>query len=90
MAGMAVEERMKNGKNGRYKIAEKYQEPHRDLKTVKIIIENYKLYKEDVKNHGAPQAYKWLHQGKYNLSPEELKKQEEEFRKKMDNLYNLL
>ena len=46
--------------------------------------------KKDVVEHGAHQAYKWMHQGKYNLTPEELEKQREEFRKKMDYLYSLL
>lgn len=90
MAGISVEQRMKNVKNGKYKLTGTYPEPHRDPKDGKIVIENYELYKEDVKNHGAYQAYKWMYQGKYNLTPEELKKQEEEFKKKMKYLYSLL
>lgn len=90
MKGVSVEQRMKNVQNGKYKLTEKYPEPHRDQKTGKIIIENYKLYNEDVKNFGAYQAYKWLHQGKYNLTPEELEKQHEEFKKKMNYLYSLV
>lgn len=89
MKGVSVEQRMKNVQNGKYKLTEKYPEPHRDQKTGKIIIENYELYKKDVINYGAYQAYKWMHQGKYNLTPEELEKQHEEFKKKMNYLYSL-
>lgn len=90
MSGMSVEQCMQNVQNGKYKLTEKHPEPHRDSKSGKIIIENYDLYKEDVMNYGAYQAYKWLHQGKYNLTSEEAKKQKEEFKKKMDYLYGLL
>lgn len=89
MNGMSVEERMKNVRNGRYKITETYPEPHRDAKTGKIIIENSQLYNKDVKNYGAYQAYKWMQQGKYNLSPEELKKEEERIKKHFDYLFSL-
>lgn len=90
MNGMSVEQRMKNVKNGRYKLTETYPEPHKDPKSGKIIIENYKLYNEDVKNHGAYQAQKWVKQGKYNLTPEELEEQHKEFEKKWEYLYSLL
>ena len=33
---------------------------------------------------------KWVKQGKYNLTPEELNKEEERIKKKFDYLYNLL
>ena len=89
MAGVPIEQRMKNLKNGKYKLTETYPEPHRDPKSGKIIIENCKLYHEDVKNYGAYQAQQWVKQGKYNLTPEELEKQREEFKKKMEYLYNL-
>ena len=89
MNGVPVKQRLKNVQNGKYKLTETHPEPHRD-KDGKIIIENYELYKKDVVEHGAHQAYKWMHQGKYNLTPEELEKQREEFRKKMDYLYSLL
>ena len=89
MNGVSVEQRMKNLKNGKYKLTETYPEPHRDAKTGKIIIENSLLYNEDVKNHGAYQAYKWMQQGKYNLSPEELKKEEERIKKHFDYLFSL-
>ena len=89
MNGVSVEQRMENLKNGKYKLTETYPEPHRDAKTGKIIIENSQLYNEDVKNHGAYQAYKWMQQGKYNLNPEELKKEEERIKKHFDYLFSL-
>ena len=90
MNGVSVEQRMKNVKNGKYKLTETYPEPHRDPASGKIIIENCKLYNEDVINYGAYQAHKWVQQGKYNLTPEELKKQQEEYKKKCEYLYSLL
>lgn len=89
MNGISIEERMENLKNGKYKLTETYPEPHRDAKTGKIIIENSRLYNEDVKNYGAYQAYKWMQQGKYNLTPEELKKEEERIKKHFDYLFSL-
>ena len=53
-----------------------YPEPHRDLESGKIIIENCKLYYEDLDKYGASKARQWVKQGRYNLSPEELKKEE--------------
>ena len=47
-----------------------HPEPHRDPESGKIIIENCKLYHEDVDKYGASQAQKWVREGKYNLSPE--------------------
>lgn len=88
MDGVPVEQRMENLKNGKYKLIETYPEPHRD-KNGKIIIENSKLYNEDVKNYGAYQAMKWMKQGKYNLTPEELKKEEERIKKHFEYLFNL-
>lgn len=88
MNGVSVEQRMKNLKNGKYKLVENYPEPHRD-ENGKIIIENCKLYHEDVRNYGAVQAQKWVKQGKYNLTPEELEKEKERIKKKMEYLYNL-
>lgn len=70
------------------KIETTYPEPHRD-KNGKIIIENSQLYYDDVKKYGAYQAQQWVKQGKYNLSPEELKFEEERIRKKFENLYKL-
>ena len=89
MNDVSIEERMENLKNGKYKLTETYPEPHRDAKTGKIIIENSRLYNEDVKNYGAYQAYKWMQQGKYNLTPEELNKEEERIKKHFDYLFSL-
>lgn len=80
MDGVSVEQRMKNVKNGKYKLAETYPEPHR-TEDGKIIIENCKLYKEDLREYGAQQTYKWVRQGKYNLTPEELEKELERIKK---------
>lgn len=89
MEGVPIEQRMKNLKNGRYKLTETYPEPHRDSVSGKIVIENCTLYKEDVKNYGAYQAQQWVKQGKYNLTPEELKKERERYKKKWEHLYKL-
>jgi hypothetical protein len=80
MNGVPMKQCLKNAKSGKYKLNEKYPEPHRG-KDGKVVIENYKLYKEDVLKYGAVQAHKWLNQGKYNLTQEELKRQEEELKK---------
>lgn len=89
MNGVSIEQRMKNLENGKYKLTEDYPEPHRDAKTGKIVIENSQLYKEDVKNYGVCQAMQWAKQGKYNLSPEELKKEEERIKNRFEYLYSL-
>lgn len=88
MNGVSVEQRMKNVKNGKYRLVENYPEPHRD-KNGKIIIENSQLYYDDVKNYGAYQAQKWVKQGKYNLSPEELEKERNRIQEKLKQLYDL-
>lgn len=89
MAGVSVEQRMKNLKNGKYKLVDKHPEPHRTADG-RIIIENCTLYKEDVKNYGAYKAQQWAKQGKYNLTPEELKKEREKYEAKMNHLYSLI
>ena len=89
MAGVSAEQRMKNVKNGKYRLTTKYPEPHRDPVTGKIIIENCKLYNEDVKKYGAYQAQQWVKQGRYNLSPEELKKEEARIKEELKRLYSL-
>lgn len=89
MNGVSVEQRMKNLKNGKYKLVEDYPEPHRDPVSGKIVIENYTLYKEDILNYGAYQAQQWVKQGKYNLTPEELKKEHNRIQEKYKKLYNL-
>lgn len=83
MNGIPVEQRMKNLKNGKYKLTEKYPEPHRDAVSGKIVIENCTLYNEDILEYDAAQVMKWVKQGKYNLTPEELKKE----RKKYEEQY---
>lgn len=79
----------RNLANEKYKSTVTHPEPHRD-ENGKIIIENCTLYKEDVKNYGVVQAQKWVKQGKYNLTPEELEKEREKYKKKMEYLYSLL
>ena len=86
MNGVSAEQRMKNVKNGKYKLTETYPEPHKDPKTGKIIIENCKLYKEDLFKYGAAQTMKWVKQGKYNLTPEELEKERERIKKSLGYL----
>ena len=88
MNGVSVEQQIKNAQNGRYIVTETYPEPHRDVDG-KIIIENCKLYNEDLFKYGAVQTMKWVEQGKYNLTPEELKKEKERIKKKYEYLYNL-
>ena len=89
MNGVSVEQRMKNVKNGKYKMTTTYPEPHRDPVSGKIVIENCKLYYNDVKKHGAYQAQQWVKQGKYNLTPEELKKENERIKAEYEHLYKL-
>lgn len=89
MNGVSIEQRMENVRNGKYKLTETYPEPHRDAKTGKIIIENSLLYEEDCKKYGEYQASQWVKQGKYNLTPEELAKEEERIRKHFEYLYSL-
>ena len=89
ISGISEKEFSKNLANGKYKVTETYPEPHR-MEDGRIIIENYKLYREDVRKYGAHQAHKWMRQGKYNLTPEEVKKEEERFKKEMEHLYSLL
>lgn len=65
-----------------------YPEPHRDPVSGKIMIENCKLYYEDIDKYGASQAQKWVRQGKYNLSKEEFEKEKERIREKYKRLHN--
>ena len=89
MNGVSIEQRMKNLDNGRYKMQNTYPEPHRDPVSGKIVIENSRLYYEDVEKHGAYKAQQWMKQGRYNLEPEELKKEEERIRERYKYLYKL-
>lgn len=63
-----------------------YPEPHRDPESGKILIENNKLYYEDIDKYGAVQAQKWVKQGKYNLSKEDYEKEKERIRAKYKRL----
>ena len=89
MDGVSIEQRMKNLENGKYKLTETYPKPHRDHVSGKIMIENCKLYYEDVEKYGAYKVQQWVEQGKYNLSQEELKKEEERIKAKYKRLYSL-
>ena len=73
MNGMSEKEILKNAQKGRYIVTEKYPEPHRNERG-QIIIENCKLWHEDLNKYGAVQTDKWVKQGKYNLEGEALKK----------------
>lgn len=86
MDGVPIEQRMKNVKEGKYRMVNNHPEPHRDPVSGKIVIENCKLYYEDVQAYGAYQAQQWANQGKYNLSPEELEKE----RKRIEAEYKRL
>lgn len=66
-----------------------YAEPHKDPVNGEIIIENSLLYYDDIKEYGAYQAQQWVNQGKYNLTPEDLKKEEERIKAKYERLLNL-
>lgn len=89
MSGVSVEQRMKNLKNGKYKLVESHPKPHRDSVSGKIIIENNLLYKNDLQKYGAHQTMKWVKQGKYNLTPEELGKENKRIQEELKRLYNL-
>ena len=89
MNGVPIEHRMKNLENGKYKLVQDYPEPHRDSVSGKIIIENCRLYNEDVKKYGAYKAQQFVKQGKYNLSQEELKKERERIKAQYERLYSL-
>ena len=93
--GVSAEQRLKNVRNGKYKIPKvqdtnKYPEPHRDDVTGKIIIDNFELWSDDVYKYDAAQVTKWVEQGKYNLTPEEIRKRKEELDKKFERLYELV
>lgn len=89
-----IEQRMKNVVNGKYKLTnvapEIFSEPHRNPTTGQIIIENTLLYKKDLSEYGAYQAQQWVKQGKYNLTPEELKKEKERLKAHTKYMYSLL
>lgn len=89
MNGMSEKEILKNVHKGKYFLKEEHEEPHRDLKTGHIIIENSLLWEQDIKKYGYSQAHEWVRQGRYNLSPEELEKELKRINKHHKELYNL-
>lgn len=89
ISGVPVEKCIKNLENGKYKINDFYEEPHRDPVSGHIIIENELLYYEDVDKYGAYKAQQWVNQGKYNLTPEELKKEINRVKLKYENIGKL-
>lgn len=90
MNGVSVEQRMKNLENGKYRLTETYPEPHRDPVSGKIVIENCELYYKDVSKYGAYKAQQWVKQGKYNLSPKELEKENKRIKEKYDKMLGLI
>lgn len=87
--GVPVKQRLRNAENGKYRQVVTHPEPHRHPKTGKIVIENCKLYNEDLATYGAVQVHKWMKEGRYNLSPEALKKEEERIKAHYQHLYNI-
>lgn len=93
--GVSAEQRLINVRNGKYKIPKvqdtnKYPEPHKNAATGQIIIDNFELWKNDLDKYDVNQVMKWMEQGKYNLTPEEIRKREEEINKKFEELYKLV
>lgn len=89
MSGISDEQLIKNVENGRYKMTKTYPQPHRDPVDGKIIIENSKLYFEDVSKYGAYKAEQWVKQGKYNLTPEEMEKENKRIKEKYNKILGL-
>lgn len=85
MNGMSEKEILKNAERGRYIVTTKYPEPHRN-EHGQIMIENCKLWNEDLIKYGSVQAMKWAKQGKYNLEGEALKKEQERIEKELKEL----
>ena len=90
MSGMSDEQLIKNVENGRYKLTKTYPEPHKDPVSGQIVIENYKLYREDVMKYGGYQAKQWVKQGKYNLTPKELAEVKKQTKEKYDKMLGLI
>lgn len=82
MSGMSDEQLIKNVENGKYRMTKTHPEPHRDPVSGKILIENSLLYQEDLMAYGACKTMEWVKQGRYNLTPEELKKENERLKAK--------
>lgn len=94
MNGVSAEQRLRYARQGRYyipkSVTERYPTPHRDPKTNKIIIENSVLYYKDVDDYSACDAREWLKQGKYNLTPDEMKVEYARINLKFLKLYSKL
>lgn len=60
---------------------------HRD-EDGKIVIENNELYYDDIMKYPPSKIRKWIEQGKYNLTPEELEKENERLKKEWEELYS--
>ncbi|MBQ4546041.1 MAG: hypothetical protein IJA17_02665 [Oscillospiraceae bacterium] len=92
MSGISEKEIIKRAESGRYyipnEVFQAYPIPHRDPKDNKIIIENDTLYNEDLINYGAFKTYKWVDQGKYNLTKEEMEIENLRLKRKYALLYN--
>ena len=88
MNGVSAEQRIKNAQNGKYIVREKYSEPHRNERG-QIMIENSQLYNQDLFKYGAVQTMKWVKQGKYNLAPKELERENERLKEEFKRLYGL-
>lgn len=78
MNGMSEKEILKNAQRGRYYVSKEvmqaYPVPHREADGKhRVIIENCDLHRDDINKYGAYQASKWVDQGKYNLTEDELK-----------------
>ena len=86
---MSQDQIMWNVKNGRYIVRVQYPTPHRDSSSGKIIIENDELYRADVSQFGAYQAYRWVEQGKYNLNAAELEIAHLKIERSLQHLYSL-
>lgn len=86
MKGIPHEQIMKNVENGKYKLTRTYPQPHKDPVDGKIIIENSKLYFEDVSKYGAYKAGQWVKQGKYNLTKEEMEIENKRIKEYYNNL----
>lgn len=86
--GVPMKQVMKNLENGKYKLPETYPEPHRDPATGKVIIENCKLFDEDMEKYGTVQTYKWVDQGKYNLEGEALEVERKRIKEHYDRLFD--
>jgi hypothetical protein len=86
--GVPIEQRIKNARNGKYKVAPvKYDKPHRAADG-SIIIENSELYYADCRKYGWCQIQEWKEQGRYNLPPEELEKKQRAIEERYKRLYS--